>query len=52
MITNPIEKLLDTQTHTLEKETDVELVSTRIQKNAYIQNSLQTSTKDGSKEQP
>jgi hypothetical protein len=49
-MTDPIEKLSDIQIYTVEKETNTKSVDVQIQKNAYIDKSLQTSKEDDSKE--
>jgi ribosomal protein S27AE len=49
-MTDPIEKLSDIQISTVEKGTNTKSVDVQIQKNAYIDKSLQTSKEDDSKE--
>ena len=50
MMIDQIEKLSDIRIPTSEKGTNTESVSIQIQRNAYIDKSLQTSKEDGSKE--
>jgi hypothetical protein len=50
MMVDSIERLSDIQILTLEKRINTESVSLQIQKNVYIDKSLQTSKEDGSKE--
>jgi hypothetical protein len=49
-MTDPIEKLSDIQISTVEKGINTKLVDVQIQKNAYMDKSLQTSKEDDSKE--
>jgi hypothetical protein len=49
-MTDPIEKLSDIQISTVEKGSNTKLVDVQIQKNAYIDKSLQTSKENDSKE--
>jgi hypothetical protein len=49
-MTGPIKKLSNIQISTSKKGTNTKLVSVQIQKNVYIDKSLQTSKEDGSKE--
>ena len=48
---DPIEKLSNIQISTSEKGINTMSINTQIQKNAYIDKSLQSSREDGSKEQ-
>ena len=50
-MTDPIDTLSNSQIQTPKKETNIESIDTQIQKNAYIDKSLQTSREGGSKEQ-
>jgi hypothetical protein len=49
-MTDPIEKLSDIQISTAKKGTNTKSIDVQIQKNAYMEKSLQTSKEDDSKE--